>query len=251
VTHGTDFQGTGSQIGTALKAVTTGANDSKLFILAGDCNNPLDNQVVTGFFQTYGGTSAWVIGGSTGHAFADAKVVSSAILGIVLYGQFDCKFGFVQGEAVNIAQQALTSATDATKKPTFSIIFNCISRYASMGTSGLATELTYFKSSLGTMYLSAYGLGEIGKANLNSTAYGTGGAISVANIYTRPSTSVVFENIPLSAPQQIQSLISSKSTAQYRINGTIANSLNAQPAGVIVSKEGSKNVKISSQTIVK
>jgi len=111
--------------------------------------------------------------------------------------------------------------------------------------------LTYFKSSLGTMYLSAYGLGEIGKANLNSTAYGTGGAISVANIYTRPSTSVVFENIPLSAPQQIQSLISSKSTAQYRINGTIANSLNAQPAGVIVSKEGSKNVKISSQTIVK
>jgi len=53
-----------------------------------------------------------------------------------------------------------------------------------MGTSGLATELTYFKSSLGTMYLSAYGLGEIGKANLNSTAYGTGGAISVANIYT-------------------------------------------------------------------
>jgi hypothetical protein len=199
--HGTNYQGAGSQIGTALKAVTTKATDSKLIILVGDQNNPLDNQVVTGFFQTYGGTSAWVTGGSTGKAFADGQIVSSAILGILLYGAFDCRFGFVQGSNVIVTQTALTNATDATKKPTLSIIFNCISRYESIGASGLTTEMTYFKQSLGTApFVSTYGLGEIGKANLTSTAYGTGGAISVTNIYTRVATSIAFENNPSTNP---------------------------------------------------
>ncbi len=249
--HGTNYQTAGSQIGTTLKAVTTGATDGKLFILAGDQNNPLDNQVVTGFFQTYGGTSAWVTGGSTGHAFADGQIVSGAILGILLYGEFDCRFGFVQGSTVTPTLTALTNATDATKKPTFSIVFNCISRYESMGASGLTTEMTYFKQSLGTApFVSAYGLGEIGKANLTSTAYGTGGACSVTNIYTRVATSVAFENSPSAVPKQIPSLTSSKSATQYRINGSIANSTKSQPAEVIVSK-GTKNVIINNQEIVK
>jgi hypothetical protein len=250
--HGTNYQTAGSQIGTTLKAVTTKTTDGKLIILAGDQNNPLDNQVTTGFLQTYGNNSAWITGGSTGKAFADGQIVSSAILGILLYGEFDCKFGFVQGSTVTPSLTALTNATDASKKPTLSIIFNCISRWESMGASGLTTEMNYFKQSLGTApFLSAYGLGEIGKANLAATAYGTGGAISVANVYTRVSTAIAFENSPSISTQQIPSLTSSKSTAQYRINGTIAKSINAQPAGVIVTKEGAKNIKVNSQAVVK
>ena len=249
--HGTNYQTAGSQIGTTLKAVTTKTTDGKLIILVGDQNNPLDNQVTTGFLQTYGDNSAWITGGSTGKAFADGQIVSSAILGILLYGEFDCRFGFVQGSTVTPTLTALTNATDATKKPTLSIIFNCISRYESMGASGLTTEMTYFKQSLGTApFVSAYGLGEIGKANLTSTAYGTGGAISVTNIYTRVATSVAFENSPSAVPKQIPSLTSTKSATQYRINGSIAKSTKSQPAEVIVSK-GAKNVRINSQEISK
>jgi hypothetical protein len=248
----TNFTTAGSQVGTDLKAIQTGATDSKLAILVGDCNNPSDAQVVTGFLSTFGNT-AWVTGGSTGLSFSDGKSNTASILGILLYGAFDCRFGFEQGGTVPVAQTALTSSNDPAKKPTFSIIFDCVSRHEGLGASGLTSEMNAFQQTLGatTPFFGGYVLGEIGKKNLTANAYGTGGAISVVNFYTRVGTSIAFENNPSVSLQQIPSLISSKSATQYRINGTIAKSINAQPAGVIVTKEGTKNIKVNSQAIVK
>ena len=125
--HNGNFPSVGSQIGTALKAVTTKSTDSKLMIIVGDCNYPSDADATTGLLSTYG-TSAWCMGGSCGKVFCDNQIYSASMMGILLYGEFDCGFGEETGStnSAQPAQTALTSANNAypSKKPTLTVIFD-------------------------------------------------------------------------------------------------------------------------------
>ena len=190
-TQPTNYSAAGSQVGTALKAIQTKTTDSKLFILLGDQNNPKHKDTLSGFFQGYGSNSAWVVGGSTGKVFADGKVASTSILGILLYGEFDCRFGFEEGANAAAAQTALTNAKDATKTPTFALIFACSSRYGKLGASGLTSEFNYMTQLIGSdvPFGGAHFPGEIGKKNLTATSYATGGAFAVVTVFSRAATS--------------------------------------------------------------
>jgi len=254
--HNGNFPSVGSQIGTALKAVTTKSTDGKLMIIVGDCNYPSDADATTGLLSTYG-TSAWCMGGSCGKVFCDNQIYSASMMGILLYGEFDCGFGEETGStnSAQPAQTALTSANNAypSKKPTLTVIFDCVSRHEALGATGLTTEFSTFTQVLGANgpFVGGYYLGEIGKQNLTSNAKGVGGGFSATNIYSRVATSVAFEKSLSPANQQIQLLTNLKSTSQYRVNGTTANSLNAPPAEIIVSKDGTKNIKFSNQAALK
>jgi hypothetical protein len=252
--HHNNYDSAGSNVASALKAVQTGATDSKITILIGDDNCPLDADVVTGFLSIFG-NSAWVNGGSCGKVFADGNIDSASILGILLYGAFDCRFGMESGEDVPTAQKALDSAQNGATAPTFAMIFDCVSRYTNLSTgdgSGLVDEMNAIKQTYGTTtpFFGGYMLGEIGKLNLSSTAYGYGGCFSVTNFYSRvATTSVLPEKSPSVVSQHSITKVSG-STSQYRINGSIVKSGNPQSAGMIVSKQGTQNANANGEIIL-
>jgi hypothetical protein len=250
--HHNNYDSAGSNVAAALKAVQTGATDSKLTILIGDDNCPLDSNVVNGFLSILG-KSAWVNGGSCGKVFADGKIDSAFILGILLYGAFDCTFGMESGEDVATAQSALSNAQNGATAPTFAMIFDCVSRYKNLSEGNeLVEEMNAIKQTYGatTPFFGGYYLGEIGKPNLNSTAYGFGGCFSVTNFYSRVATTSV---VPKSTPSVISQHGITKfsgSTSQYRLNGSIVKSGNVQSAGMIVSKQGTQNVNANGEIVL-
>ena len=247
--HNGNFPSVGSQIGTALKAVTTKSTDGKLMIIVGDCNYPSDADAITGLLSTYG-TSAWCLGGSCGKVFTDGKIDSASMMGILLYGEFDCGFGLETGStnSTQPAQTAINSANNAypSKKPTLSVIFDCVSRHEALGASGLTSEFTVMTQSLGANgpFVGGYYLGEIGKQNLTSNAKGSGGAFSITNIYSRAATSIVYKNGQNNFNEKIPSLQSGKCPVQeYRLDGSRIININNQSAGMIVSKDGLENIE--------
>jgi hypothetical protein len=247
--HNGNFPSVGKQIGTALKAITTKPTDGKLMIIVGDCNYPSDADAITGLLSTYG-TTAWCMGGSCGKVFADGQIASVSMLGILLYGEFDCGFGLETGStnSAQPAQTAINSANSAysSKKPTLSVIFDCVSRYEALGASGLTSEFTVMTQSLGANgpFVGGYYLGEIGKQNLTSNAKGSGGAFSITNIYSRAATSIVYKNGQNNFNGKIPSLQSGKGPFQeYRLDGSRIFNLNNQSAGMIVSKDGLENIE--------
>jgi hypothetical protein len=251
--HNGNFPSVGKQIGTALKAVTTKPTEGKLIILAGECNYPSNADATTGLLSTYGNTaSTWCMGGSCGKVFVDGKIASASMMGILLYGEFDCGFGEETGStnSAQPAQTALTSANNAypSKKPILTVIYDCVSRHEALGASGLTSEFTALTTVMGANgpFVGGYYLGEIGKQNLTSVAKGVGGGFSATNIYSRVATAIAFKNNPSVTPQV--SLTNLKSATQYRVNGSIANSAAMQPAGLIVST-GVKNIRINNREI--
>jgi hypothetical protein len=241
--HNGNFSNVGKQIGTALKAVTTKSTDGKLMVIVGDCNNPTDGDVISGLVSTYG-SSAWCMGGSCGKVFAGGQVASASMLGILLYGEFDCGFGLETGNT-NSAQPAQTALTNAkaaypSRQPSLSVIFDCVSRHEALGASGLTSEFNTITQALGAAgpFAGGYYLGEIGKQNLTTTTRGTGGAFSVTNIYSRVGTSIVYKNGQNNFPGKILPLQSGKGLVRnYRVNGSRITYVNNQTAGVIVSRD--------------
>jgi hypothetical protein len=252
--HHNNYDSAGSNVAAALKTIQTGATDSKITILIGDDNCPLDQTVVDGFLSTLG-NSTWVNGGSCGKVFANGNIDSASILGILLYGAFDCRFGMESGEDVPTAQKALDSAQNGATAPTFAMIFDCVSRYTNLSAgdgSGLVNEMNAIKQTYGTTtpFFGGYFLGEIGKLNMSSTAYGYGGCFSVTNFYSRVATTSV---VPKSTPSVVSQHGITKlsgSTSQYRLNGSIVRSGNVQSAGMIVSKQGTQNVNANGEIML-
>ncbi len=244
----------GAQIANDLSAVSTNTNDSKLIILAGRCDNPKDTGLTNGVLSVMG-SNAWVVGGSTGASFSNNTLNNNtSVLGILLYGAFDCRFGF-DGTWTDLpvaAQNALNNANDNSKKPTLSLIFDCEGRYEKL--SGLTGEMSAFITMLGatTPFVGGYLAGEIGKKDLNSAAYGSGGAFSVANIYSRQAaTSVKFSNEPTSATRLQSDKTSDGATKFYRINGAIAKSAGRQSFGILVSRNSASLVSSGKELIAK